>query len=87
MLGVELVTDRQKKTPAKVEISHAMDLMKGNPWIVLRGHDSKLLAKLKQLDNLFHCYYRYGSVGRKRWLLWKCFQNNSSSMLHKAGCR
>lgn len=30
MLGVELVTDRQKKTPAKAEIAHVLDLMKGN---------------------------------------------------------
>lgn len=29
MLGVELVTDRQLKTPAKVEILHVMDKMKG----------------------------------------------------------
>jgi hypothetical protein len=86
MLGVELVTDRQKKTPAKAETSHAMDLMKGNLWSVLKGHD-KTFAKLKLLDNLFDYYCRYGSVGRKRWLLWKCIQNNSSSMLHKAGCR
>ncbi|KAG8063439.1 hypothetical protein GUJ93_ZPchr0003g17999 [Zizania palustris] len=30
MLGVELVTDRQHKTPAKDEICHAMEHMKGN---------------------------------------------------------
>lgn len=30
MLGVELVTDRQLKTPAKDEICHAMEHMKGN---------------------------------------------------------
>lgn len=29
MLGVELVTDQQLKTPAKVEILHVMDQMKG----------------------------------------------------------
>ena len=29
MLGVELVTDREKKTPAKAEILHVMDQMKG----------------------------------------------------------
>lgn len=29
MLGVELVTDRQLKTPAKVETLHVMDKMKG----------------------------------------------------------
>lgn len=29
MLGVELVTDRQLKTPAKVETVHVMDKMKG----------------------------------------------------------
>jgi alanine-glyoxylate transaminase/(R)-3-amino-2-methylpropionate-pyruvate transaminase len=29
LLGVELVTDREKKTPAKAEISHAMNHMKG----------------------------------------------------------
>lgn len=29
MLGVELVTDRKLKTPAKAEILHAMEQMKG----------------------------------------------------------
>lgn len=29
MLGVELVTDRQLKTPAKAEILHIMDQMRG----------------------------------------------------------
>lgn len=29
MLGVELVTDRQTKTPAKAETLHVMDEMKG----------------------------------------------------------
>lgn len=29
MLGVELVTDRQSKTPVKSEILHVMDKMKG----------------------------------------------------------
>lgn len=29
MLGVELVTDRQLKTPAKTETLHVMDQMKG----------------------------------------------------------
>lgn len=29
MLGVELVTDRKEKTPAKVEIAHLMEQMKG----------------------------------------------------------
>lgn len=29
MLGVELVTDRQLKTPANAEIIHVMDKMKG----------------------------------------------------------
>ena len=31
MLGVELVTDRQLKTPAKVETLHVLDKMKGLP--------------------------------------------------------
>lgn len=30
MLGVELVTDRQLKTPANAEILHVMEHMKGN---------------------------------------------------------
>ena len=30
MLGVELVQDRELKTPAKVETAHLMDEMKGN---------------------------------------------------------
>ena len=29
MLGVELVTDRQQKTPAKAETLHVLDQMKG----------------------------------------------------------
>lgn len=29
ILGVELVTDRQQKTPAKAETLHVMDQMKG----------------------------------------------------------
>lgn len=29
MLGVELVTNRQLKTPAKAEILHVMDQMRG----------------------------------------------------------
>lgn len=29
ILGVELVTDRQQKTPAKAETIHVMDQMKG----------------------------------------------------------
>lgn len=29
MLGVELVTDRQQKTPANAEILHVMEQMKG----------------------------------------------------------
>lgn len=29
MLGVELVTDRKEKTPAKAEILHILDHMKG----------------------------------------------------------
>jgi hypothetical protein len=29
MLGVEFVTDRQQKTPAKAEILHVMEQMKG----------------------------------------------------------
>lgn len=30
MLGVELVTDRELKTPAKTEILHVMEQMKGS---------------------------------------------------------
>lgn len=36
MLGVELVTDRQQKTPAKAEIPHVMDLMKGEPFLSMQ---------------------------------------------------
>ncbi|KAF3330583.1 alanine--glyoxylate aminotransferase 2 3 [Carex littledalei] len=37
MLGVELVTDRQKKTPAKAEIAHVLDLMKDMGVLVGKG--------------------------------------------------
>ncbi|XP_074567984.1 alanine--glyoxylate aminotransferase 2 homolog 3, mitochondrial-like [Curcuma longa] len=37
MLGVELVTDREKKTPARAEILHAMDLMKDMGVLVGKG--------------------------------------------------
>lgn len=33
MLGVELVSDRQKKSPAKAEILHVMELMKGPVYL------------------------------------------------------
>lgn len=35
MLGVELVTDRQQKTPANAEILHVMDQMKGTNIYIL----------------------------------------------------
>lgn len=38
MLGVELVTDRQLKTPAKAETIHVMDKMKG----VCKSHNLHL---------------------------------------------
>lgn len=38
MLGVELVTDRDLKTPAKSEILHVMEQMKGSGHILLRFH-------------------------------------------------
>ncbi|CAL9765004.1 unnamed protein product [Musa acuminata subsp. burmannicoides] len=37
MLGVELVTDRKQKTPARTEISHAMDQMKDMGVLVGKG--------------------------------------------------
>ncbi|CAK9144558.1 unnamed protein product [Ilex paraguariensis] len=37
MLGVELVTDRQLKTPAKVEILHVMEQMKDNGVLIGKG--------------------------------------------------
>ncbi|CAD6271844.1 unnamed protein product [Miscanthus lutarioriparius] len=37
LLGVELVTDREKKTPAKVEISHVMNHMKDMGVLVGKG--------------------------------------------------
>ncbi|XP_010922677.1 alanine--glyoxylate aminotransferase 2 homolog 3, mitochondrial [Elaeis guineensis] len=37
MLGVELVTDRQQKTPAKAEILHVMNLMKDMGVLVGKG--------------------------------------------------
>ncbi|WOK95497.1 alanine-glyoxylate aminotransferase [Canna indica] len=37
MLGVELVTDRQEKTPAKAEILHALEMMKDMGVLVGKG--------------------------------------------------
>ncbi|KAL3531615.1 hypothetical protein ACH5RR_005136 [Cinchona calisaya] len=37
MLGVELVSDRQQKTPAKVEILHLMDQIKGMGVLIGKG--------------------------------------------------
>lgn len=33
MLGVELVTNREEKTPARVEILHVMEQMKGSIFL------------------------------------------------------
>lgn len=50
MLGVELVTDRQKKTPAKAETLYVMDKMKGNIFL-------GLLSSLVQ-KNQIDCFCR-----------------------------
>lgn len=46
MLGVELVTDRQQKTPAKTEILHVMETMKGKCSELCKS--MKLLIMLKK---------------------------------------
>lgn len=43
MLGVELVTDRQSKTPAKVEILRVMEQMKGIFFVFVYALVNKFL--------------------------------------------
>lgn len=81
MLGVELVTDRKLKTPAKAEILHVMEQMKGIRNImpsVLTFWFFKLDPR--KLINLDVNNSRYGSIGWKRRILWKCFQNYTSTL-------
>lgn len=85
MLGVELVTDRQLKTPAKAETIHVMDKMKGvckslNLHLGFDLHGTSFYL-------VFHFTFRFGSLDRQRWLLWKCFQNHTSLVLHQGRCR
>lgn len=47
MLGVELVTDRKEKTPAKAETTHLLEKLKGNERIKAASSSSaKHLTKL-----------------------------------------
>ena len=52
MLGVELVTDRQLKTPAKAELLHAMDLMKGEPFLSMQCWKVIILFSKKAMNLL-----------------------------------
>lgn len=87
MLGVELVTDRELKTPAKAETVHVMDKMKG--VLLCVNFLIPPLCALMLYDLLTHLYFifafiiRFGSVDRQRRLLWKCFQNHTSPVLHQ----
>lgn len=86
MLGVELVTDRQLKTPAKVETLHVMDQMRGKN-LFLYPSFSLLLFNHSYLIMLPPFYYRNGSANWQRWVFRKCFPYHTSSLLHQRRCR
>lgn len=75
MLGVELVTDRQKKAPAKAETLYVMEKMKRNVFFLV--FFLPLYRKTKLMLNIFYTFLlqRLGCAHRKRWLLWKCLQS------------
>lgn len=52
MLGVELVTDRQQKTPAKAEILRVMELMKGEPFLSMQCWKVVILFSKEALNLL-----------------------------------
>ena len=85
MLGVELVTDRELKTPAKAETLHVMDQLKGkinNPLICTLVLASFLLYyKL-----IILLYYRIRGTYWQGWLLWKCLQSYTPVVFHKRRC-
>ena len=66
MLGVELVTDRELKTPAKVETLHIMEQMKG----------LSLYARTYIMTDFvlfFVNSFKKSGVDRQRWESWECF--------------
>lgn len=64
LLGVDLVKDRQLKTPAKDENLHILEQMKGLVLMVLSLFKSTCYFSFK-------CFllFRYGSTSWKRWIL------------------
>ncbi|KAL0419162.1 UNVERIFIED_CONTAM: Alanine--glyoxylate aminotransferase 23, mitochondrial [Sesamum radiatum] len=72
MLGVELVKDRQLKTPAKVETLHVMDQMKGAilvPESIIFYNTAVYLFIKSEYYTLF--FFRNGNTDRKRGFLRK----------------
>lgn len=77
LLGVDLVKDRQLKTPAKDENLHILEQMKGLVLMVLSLFKSTCYISFKCF-----LFFRYGSTSWKRWILWKCFKDYTSTLLH-----
>lgn len=87
MLGVELVTDRELKTPAKAETLHVMDQMKGRVHIHINPHSGFSHIFSVALNLILWSNYRTRSTDWKGWLLWKCLQNYTSPLFHQRRCR
>lgn len=85
MVGIELVTDRKEKTPAKAETGVLFEKLKG-----LYNH----LMNVKVIEK--RCIYTNNTLAsgcrswcssRERWLTWKCFQNKASHVFQQGRCR
>lgn len=86
MLGVEFVTDRELKTPAKDETLYLMEQMKGDIPFPL---GSVFITPVPQiLINAVYdlCFSRHGRPDWKRRVLWQCIQNHPTPLLHQGGC-
>lgn len=83
MVGIELVTDRKLKTPAKEETAVLFESLRGmfpNSWIIFFN----CLTHIFKIN--FH-EYRTRSFGRERRTSRECFQDKASYVFLQRRCR
>lgn len=66
MLGVELVTDHQLKTPANAEILHVMELLKGNLTIFCHIFLGLTVTSITRKLTLLTLFILLGQI----WVFW-----------------
>lgn len=82
MLGVELVTDRKDKTPAKAETAVLFEKLKGASSH-LSLHDSVLFSPYPYSFASYSLLIRSWDTSWKRWPAWQRLQNKTTNVLFK----